>query len=163
MVCCQSILCGEASTSRLPGINPAGYDSHTGYQYDSISRVAGHRELAPPSNFSKLGGFNSTVFITSDIHHPQNLKIFTIHNTGTGPELCPADARLSAVFAPTLLIPVYPTCLSRPTSKSRLFSYCYTMRNDPHPMHCCFPGFVRQHRNPLHILKQTHKSKIHVQ
>jgi hypothetical protein len=64
-------LCGEASTSRLPGINPAGYASHTGYQYDSISRVAGHRELAPPSKFSKLGGFNKTVFITSDIHHPQ--------------------------------------------------------------------------------------------
>src|SRR5882762_1935118 len=71
MVCFQSILCGEASTSRLPGINPAGYASHTGYQYDSISRVAGHRELAPPSKFSKLGGFNNTVFITSGIHHPQ--------------------------------------------------------------------------------------------
>ena len=53
------------------GINPAGYDSHTGYQYDSISRVAGHRELAPPSKFSKLGGFNNKVFITSGILHPQ--------------------------------------------------------------------------------------------
>src|SRR5205807_3955810 len=71
MVCFQSILCGEASTNRLPGISPAGYASHTGYQYDSISRVAGHRELAPPSKFSKLGGFNNRVFITSGIHHPQ--------------------------------------------------------------------------------------------
>src|SRR5882724_9907705 len=75
MVCCQSILCGDASTNRLPGISPAGYASHTGYQYDSISRVAGHRELAPPSKFSKLGGFNSTVFMTSDIHHPQRKLI----------------------------------------------------------------------------------------
>src|SRR5499425_792151 len=71
MVCFQSILWGEASSSRLPGIIPAGYDSHTGYQYDSISRVAGHRELAPPSKFSKLGGFNSNVFKTSGILHPQ--------------------------------------------------------------------------------------------
>src|SRR5260370_114666 len=75
MVCFQSILCGEASTNRLPGINPAGYVSHTGYQYDSISRVAGHRELAPPSKFSKLGGFNSNVFITSGIRHPQLLLV----------------------------------------------------------------------------------------
>src|SRR5205085_6266512 len=43
---------------------PAGYVSHTGYQYDSISRVAGQRELAPPSKFLKLGGFNRSVFIT---------------------------------------------------------------------------------------------------
>src|ERR1700726_2117760 len=71
MVCCQFTLCGEASSNRLPGINPAGYDSHTGYQYDSISRVAGHRELAPPSKFSKLGGFINKVFITSGILHPQ--------------------------------------------------------------------------------------------
>src|ERR1700756_2128686 len=72
MVCCQLILCGEASSKRLPGIIPAGYVSQTGYQYDSISRVAGHRELAPPSKFSKLGGFNSNVFITSGILHPQS-------------------------------------------------------------------------------------------
>src|SRR6266699_4311668 len=71
MVCFQSILCGDASTNRLPGISPAGYASQTGNQYDSISRVAGHRELAPPSKFSKLGGFNSNVFITSGILHPQ--------------------------------------------------------------------------------------------
>src|SRR5258708_23599008 len=75
MVSFQSFLWGEASTSRLPGINPAGSASHTGYQYDSISLVAGHRELAPPSKFSKLGGFNKTVFITSDIHHPQGLRV----------------------------------------------------------------------------------------
>jgi hypothetical protein len=41
---------------------PAGYASHTGYQYDSISRVAGQRELAPPSKFSKEGGFRKSVF-----------------------------------------------------------------------------------------------------
>src|SRR6516225_10815959 len=74
MVCFQSILCGEASTNRLPGISPAGYASHTGYQYDSISRVAGHRELAPPSKFSKLGGLSRTVFITSGILYPQGLR-----------------------------------------------------------------------------------------
>src|SRR5215472_4824927 len=62
MVCFPSILCGEASTSRLPGINPAGYVSHTGYQYDSISRVAGHREEAPPSKFSNEGGLRKSVF-----------------------------------------------------------------------------------------------------
>src|SRR5437016_1365919 len=41
---------------------PAGYASHTGYQYDSISRVAGQRELAPPSNLSKEGGCRKSVF-----------------------------------------------------------------------------------------------------
>src|SRR5579859_3028034 len=41
---------------------PAGYASHTGYQYDSISRVAGQRELAPPSKFSNDGGFRNNVF-----------------------------------------------------------------------------------------------------
>src|SRR6185436_267796 len=54
---------GGASSRRLPGSIPAGYVSQTGYQYDSISRVAGHRELAPPSKFLKLGGFSSNVFI----------------------------------------------------------------------------------------------------
>src|SRR4029453_8417605 len=44
---------------------PAGYASQTGYQYDSISRVAGHRELAPPSYPSKLGGLRNNVFLTS--------------------------------------------------------------------------------------------------
>src|SRR6266853_5950908 len=71
MVCRQFTLWGDASSSLLPGIMPAGYVSQTGYQYDSISRVAGQRELAPPSKFSKLGGFNSKVFITSGILHPQ--------------------------------------------------------------------------------------------
>src|SRR5438067_13109721 len=41
---------------------PAGYASQTGYQYDSISRVAGQRELAPPSNLSKEGGCRKSVF-----------------------------------------------------------------------------------------------------
>src|SRR5204863_6710137 len=71
MVCRQFTLWGDASSSLLPGIMPAGYVSQTGYQWDSISRVAGQRELAPPSKFSKLGGFNSKVFITSGILHPQ--------------------------------------------------------------------------------------------
>src|ERR1700719_2371062 len=89
MVCFQSILCGEASTSRLPGINPAGYVSQTGYQYDSISRVAGHRELAPPSKFSKLGGFNSKVFITSGTLHlptPQKRSILNCSEYSTNSE-----------------------------------------------------------------------------
>src|SRR5215471_2420846 len=64
--------CGGASSRRLPGSIPAGYVSQTGYQYDSISRVAGQRELAPPSKFSKLGGFNNNVLNTSGILHPQS-------------------------------------------------------------------------------------------
>jgi len=33
--------------------------------------VAGQRELAPPSKFSKLGGFRNKVFITDGIYmHP---------------------------------------------------------------------------------------------
>src|SRR5882757_10849138 len=54
--------CGGASNSREPSSIPAGYASHTGYQYDSISRVAGQRELAPPSKFSKEGGLRNSVF-----------------------------------------------------------------------------------------------------
>src|ERR1700691_5812550 len=60
--------CGGPSRRRLPSSMPAGYVSHTGYQYDSISRVAGQREPAPPSNFSKLGGFKSRVFITDGMY-----------------------------------------------------------------------------------------------
>src|SRR5271154_1590314 len=60
--------CGGPSSKRLPGSIPAGYASQTGYQYDSISRVAGQREPAPPSNFSKLGGFRSRVFITDGMY-----------------------------------------------------------------------------------------------
>src|SRR5262245_53994624 len=113
MVCFQSILWGEEFTRRLPGIIPAGYDSHTGYQYDSISRVAGHRELAPPSKFSKLGGFNKIVFITSGILDPQFLaSLFLVF----------ARRRVRPVQPPrnpsTLLF--YPTCLPRPTTKKLL-------------------------------------------
>src|SRR5215469_2364599 len=54
--------CGGASRRREPSSIPAGYASQTGYQYDSISRVAGQRELAPPSKFSKEGGFRNSVF-----------------------------------------------------------------------------------------------------
>src|SRR5262249_18107461 len=53
---------GGASRRRAPSSMPAGYASQTGYQYDSISRVAGHRELAPPSKFSNEGGFKNSVF-----------------------------------------------------------------------------------------------------
>src|SRR5580698_606670 len=62
MTSCQLRWCGGPSTSREPSSNPAGYVSQTGYQYDSISRVAGQRLLAPPSNFSKEGGFKNSVF-----------------------------------------------------------------------------------------------------
>src|SRR3954467_5160420 len=53
---------GGASSRRDPSSMPAGYANHTGYQYDSISRVAGQRELAPPSNLSKEGGCRKSVF-----------------------------------------------------------------------------------------------------
>src|SRR5271156_1705762 len=66
---------GGPSSRRLPGSIPAGYESQTGYQYDSISRVAGQREPAPPSNFSKLGGFRNNVFITDAMYYypPQGI------------------------------------------------------------------------------------------
>src|SRR5512140_2801257 len=73
--------CGGASSSRDPSSIPAGYASHTGYQYDSISRVAGQRELAPPSKFSKEGGFKNRVLsgmrfeapiLTSGYKHTQS-------------------------------------------------------------------------------------------
>src|SRR6267154_6271226 len=62
MVSSAETWCGGASSRRDPSSIPAGYASHTGYQYDSISRVAGQRELAPPSKFSKDGGFRNNVF-----------------------------------------------------------------------------------------------------
>src|ERR1700686_539273 len=54
--------CGGASSNRAPSTIPVGKASHTGYQYDSISRVAGQREPAPPSKFSNEGGFKNSVF-----------------------------------------------------------------------------------------------------
>src|SRR5579884_806771 len=66
--------CGGPSSKRLSLSMPAGYVSHTGYQYDSISLVAGHREPAPPSNLSKLGGFRNSVFIPACITPPQRLQ-----------------------------------------------------------------------------------------
>src|SRR5208282_729065 len=53
---------GGASRRRAPSSIPVGYASQTGYQYDSISRVAGQREPAPPSKFSNEGGFKNSVF-----------------------------------------------------------------------------------------------------
>src|SRR5437762_11150663 len=52
---------GGASNRRAPSSMPVGYASQTGYQYDSISRVAGQREPAPPSKFSNEGGFRNSV------------------------------------------------------------------------------------------------------
>src|SRR5262249_41337649 len=63
IVSCTVILCEQESSSRLSGSMPAGYVSHTGYQYDSTSRVAGQREPAPASNPSKLGGFRNNVLM----------------------------------------------------------------------------------------------------
>src|SRR5438270_4997969 len=53
---------GGASNRRAPSSMPVGYASQTGYQKLSISRVAGQREPAPPSKFSKDGGFRNSVF-----------------------------------------------------------------------------------------------------
>jgi hypothetical protein len=47
--------------------------SHAGYQKDSVSRVAGQRAPAPPSKFSKLGGFRKSVFIAEDMSGSQGL------------------------------------------------------------------------------------------
>src|SRR5260370_23506314 len=49
MVCWAETWCGDASSRREPSGIPAGYGSQTGYQYDSVSRVASRRELARPS------------------------------------------------------------------------------------------------------------------
>src|SRR5215475_2746418 len=62
MVSSPETWCGGASSSRAPSSIPVGYASQTGYQYDSISRVAGQRDPAPPSKFSKEGGFKNSVF-----------------------------------------------------------------------------------------------------
>src|ERR1035438_2130172 len=62
MVSSAVMWCGGASSKRAPSSMAVGYASHTGYQYDSISRVAGQREPAPPSKFSKEGGFRNSVF-----------------------------------------------------------------------------------------------------
>src|SRR2546425_11262960 len=72
-VCSGVMPCGGASSSRLPGNIPAGYVSQTGYQYEAISRVAGQRELAPPSKFLKLGGFNRSVFIIFLVYRWQSV------------------------------------------------------------------------------------------
>src|SRR4029077_10570044 len=77
---------GGASSKRLPGSIPQGYASQTGYQYDSISRVAGQRDPAPPSNFSKLGGFKNSVFITDGINcYPPQIvhRKMTLKNSHT--------------------------------------------------------------------------------
>src|SRR3954471_10557996 len=78
---------GGASNRRAPSSMPVGYASQTGYQYDSISRVAGQREPAPPSKFSNDGGFRNNVFkgirsaINSNISRP--LFFFDIYQSGT--------------------------------------------------------------------------------
>src|SRR5689334_14405243 len=75
MVSSAETWCGGASSRREPSSMPAGYASQTGYQYDSISRVAGQRELAPPSKFSNEGGFRNRVFngmLQFQLYHPEN-------------------------------------------------------------------------------------------
>src|ERR1041385_6457363 len=62
MVSSPETWCAGASSNRDPSSIPGGKGSHTGYQNDSISRVAGQREPAPPSKFSKEGGFRNSVF-----------------------------------------------------------------------------------------------------
>src|SRR5438128_2744786 len=124
MVCFQSILCGDASTNRLPGISPAGYVSHTGYQYDSISRVAGHRELAPPSKFSKLGGFNNKVFITSGIHHPQFLALLELNSLASVVyQLLPSRPAEHELPHHSSV----PDLSGSPNHKSRVVAHAYTM------------------------------------
>src|SRR5260370_6731895 len=78
IVSCAETWCGAASSRREPSSMPAGYASHTGYQYDSISRVAGQRELAPPSKFSNDGGFTKSVFngICSEFY--KNIQDFAL-------------------------------------------------------------------------------------
>src|SRR5262249_24013696 len=63
MVSSGVIPCGGASSKRLSGIMPAGEAGHTEYQNEGISRVAGHRGPAPPSNCGKEGGLNKSVFM----------------------------------------------------------------------------------------------------
>src|SRR5581483_6118834 len=90
MVCCTETWCGGASSRRDPSSIPAGYASHTGYQYDSISRVAGQRELAPPSKFSNEGGFRRSVF--------RGIAILTILPVREFPGVIPLDTTPTASY-----------------------------------------------------------------
>src|SRR5580704_18748535 len=97
--------CGGPSRRRLPSSIPAGYVSHTGYQYDSISRVAGHREPAPPSNFSKLGGFNNNVFITDGIYkYPLRFPILKV------PQIFPSLSYLISLARQIQALPHLVSC-----------------------------------------------------
>src|SRR5579872_7617283 len=82
---------------------PAGYDNQTGYQYDSISRVAGQRDPAPPSNLSKLGGFKNSVFIADDIGPPQRWQprptVAILLHFHEQPKPCFLDASYWKTFA----------------------------------------------------------------
>src|SRR5258707_9229644 len=92
MVSSAETWCDGASSRREPSSIPAGYASQTGYQYDSISRVAGQREPAPPSKFSNEGGFKNSVFngilgvsilALSPVHTPRSTLPFWYVPTGS--------------------------------------------------------------------------------
>src|SRR5215471_361741 len=98
MVCSPETWCEGASSSREPSSIPAGYASHTGYQYDSISRVAGHQDPAPPSKFSKDGGFKNSVFkgifVSNLYYHPlYNFGRWRLHDRVTVSEWSEPRAR----------------------------------------------------------------------
>src|SRR5580692_5661795 len=82
MVSSAETWCGGASSRRDPSSMPAGKASQTGYQYDSISRVAGQRELAPPSNLSNEGGFRNRVFKGMSIPLVQWKNLSHVHKVG---------------------------------------------------------------------------------
>src|SRR5438270_7042794 len=106
MVSSAETWCGGASSRREPSSMPAGYASQTGYQYDSISRVAGQRELAPPSKFSKEGGFKNSVFkgmlLISISYHlltcrsAQHPTFRTLAGAGVGREVASGERRIHA-------------------------------------------------------------------
>ena len=61
LLSCLGLAASATADERRASI-PHGTVEQTGYQYDSISRVAGQREPAPPSKFSNEGGFKNSVF-----------------------------------------------------------------------------------------------------
>src|SRR5262245_28674655 len=95
IVSCTVTLCEQESSSRLSGSMPAGYVSHTGYQYDSTSRVAGQREPAPASNPSKLGGFRNNVLIRCSL----KLRQAEVNLTGVAAGEPPLHENRALIFA----------------------------------------------------------------
>src|ERR1700758_2221826 len=59
----RTVTCGPTKAILIFGLALLiAWERRTGYQYDSISRVAGQRDPAPPSKFSNEGGFRNRVF-----------------------------------------------------------------------------------------------------